>query len=183
MVPMMRVFLLLLPLVLPGCLTFSGDKLAPITPPPARKRSACNAPAPIAFSRALFLARRRELITESAMKTIARYALILAALVASLSAQGNCDITVGPGPGTRTISVDMDAVTGGTVTVTVDGTSEVLKKDSGKKEYPLPVGGTIRIHSSNGKWIDITNTGSSYTVQRGNSSSGSDATGPDVDVV
>jgi hypothetical protein len=75
----------------------------------------------------------------------------------------------------------MNAVTGGTVTVTNNGgTPEVLNMNSGIKEYSLPVNATIRIKSSKGKYIDIPNNGSTYTASIGHFSPAGDADGPDV---
>lgn len=112
--------------------------------------------------------------------------VLIAALFisAGLCAQGTAQIAVGAGPGSRNVDVDMSAVTGGTVTVTVEGqASVVLDSSSGTETFEVPVGKKITITSSNGKWKEITNNGSSLGVKGGGGGGSSDPAGPELEGV
>jgi hypothetical protein len=105
-------------------------------------------------------------------------------LVAPLVAQGHFDVTIGNGPGTRSIKVDPSSITGGSVRITTDNGDDItLTAESGTVTIELPVGKKIKFQSSNGKWWEITNNGSSLAGARGVGASASGPDSPDLEAL
>ncbi len=77
------------------------------------------------------------------------------------------------------MTVNMNPVTGGTVTVTTPGGTFTLEAGSGPHDYSIPVGKSMTVTSSNGQWITITNNGSGFSTAKGN---GGGSSGPNLDI-
>ena len=95
-------------------------------------------------------------------------------------AQGNVGVTIGSGPGARTVDIDPTTITGGTVRITTSGGLDItLDSTSAAIQFELPVGGSVTIHSSSGKWWKITNNGSSLSGDSGTRGGGASGPGSD----
>ena len=99
-----------------------------------------------------------------------------------IAAQGIGGVTFTPpdANGNSTVSVDMSAATGGSVTVTkADGTTETLSPGDPMATYDLPGDARVRVTSSTGEYFEFWVDGNKTKWLRGTGGGTSDP-GPEL---